>query len=256
MQWPAEAEVPIHSIPSIHSPRHPGHPSSGLKPQGHHTPHAFRGRQPASTKSSSSVNLTYSELTVSVPSSREFSLAIASCLARRSSFAATFTPTRGSVQAAQFLDEMEELAVTNASPAAAGAAGAEEGSHNPSNNNSNNSNAGVMPALPRPPSLRKQLSPLHSRGEEGSSSPVMLTPVVEAPFDEPITPLPPLTPSLQPLPEDREISDLPEEDEFEEEDEVEAQAQTLPEEAGSSVFDNVPPRPSRECVLAVLKPKP
>lgn len=115
------------------------------------------------------------------------------------------------------------------------AAGAEVGS--PSSNNNNNSS----PILPRPPSLRKQLSPLHHSREEGSSSPVMLTPVVEAPFDEPMTPLPPLTPSLQPLPEDREISDVPEE----EEEEVEAE-EAAAEDAGSSVFDNVPPRPSRE----------
>lgn len=88
--------------------------------------------------------------------------------------------------------------------------------------------------LPRPPSLRKQLSPLHhSREDGGSSSPVMMTPVLEAPFDEPMTPLPPMAPSLQPLPEDREMQ---------EEEELEPE----PEQATSSAFDNVPPRPSRE----------
>lgn len=88
--------------------------------------------------------------------------------------------------------------------------------------------------ISRPPSLRKQLSPLSQR-EDGSLSSTVLTPVVEAPFDEPIAPLPPMAPSLQPLLEDEVISDVPEEEEEE-----------VVEQALPSVFDNVPPRPSRE----------
>lgn len=127
---------------------------------------------------------------------------------------------------------MEELAATAASPGA--------GTGSPPN-------AGGAP--PRPPSLRKQLSPRHSRGDEGgSSSPVMLTPVVEAPFDDPITPLPALAPNLQPLPEDREISDVPEEEDDDDE-EVDAGV-------AASVFDDVPPRPSRESSSSRYSPLP
>lgn len=103
--------------------------------------------------------------------------------------------------------------------------------------------------LPRPPPLRKQLSPLHhSREDGGSSSPVM-TPVLEAPFDEPMTPLPPMAPSLQPLPEDREMQE-------EEELELEPEPEPEPEQATSSAFDNVPPRPSRELSSSRYSPLP
>lgn len=98
---------------------------------------------------------------------------------------------------------------------------------------------------PRSPSLRKQLSPLR---DEGSSSPtIVLTPVVEAPFDEPIAPLPPLAPSLQPLPEDQPLTE-------DEEDEDIADVQEV--ETVASAFDRVPPRPSRESSSSRYSPLP
>ncbi|KAG0574750.1 hypothetical protein KC19_VG287800 [Ceratodon purpureus] len=104
------------------------------------------------------------------------------------------------------------------------------------NGGAEGSNGGVGSLLSRPSSLRKQLSLLSHRVEDGSSSPSVLTPVVEAPFDEVIASLPLLVPSLHPLPEDEVITDVLEE---EEEDDLGV------EEVASSVYDNVPPRPSR-----------
>lgn len=116
-------------------------------------------------------------------------------------------------------DEMEELGIN----AAGGSNVAGQGAPPPA------------ACAPRSPSLRKQLSPLR---DEGSSSPtIVLTPVVEAPFDEPIAPLPPLAPSLQPLPEDQPLTE-------DEEDEDIADVQEV--ETVASAFDRVPPRPSRE----------
>ncbi|KAG0620353.1 hypothetical protein M758_4G209600 [Ceratodon purpureus] len=110
------------------------------------------------------------------------------------------------------------------------------------------SSGGVESPLSRPPSLRKQLSPLSYCGEEEYSSPIVLTPVVEAPFDEPVLPLPPLAPSLQPLPEDEVIVDVVEED-----DDV------VVVEAAPSMSDNVskvPPRPSRVSSSSRYSPLP